>query len=931
MARFLVGLNKPIADKVDMTTYTCLTELVHFAKRAERQIATSYKYNASWRHSQQQGDVTPQFQQQGAATPKSSSRGANRYLPTSSKQLDVKGKAVSSSQPTSSTAATQRKTSKIECFKCGGHGHKQAKCPNRRTIIALADGSYDSQSEEEDEFNNVFADLNLNTCEYSVEDGTFELGLNCLAIQPIPTFAHNDLLQDVVSPSFDEITSDDFDELLADFPDLTCSIMNTPSPSLVVRRVLSTQFVAAEQGQRHNLFQSRCKVKGQVCRFIIDGGSCNNIVSALLIEKLGLQPRCHPHPYHMQWLNNSGTVKVSAMIRLSFSIGDYHGEVDCDIVPMQACHLLLGRPWQFDVDSVHFGRSNKHTFIHNDKKVVLIPLSPEEIHASDMARKKREESDKRKLSEIPNTSKDGSWRMCVDCRAINAITVRYRHPIPRLDDMLDELSGSIIFTKIDLRSGYHQIRMKLGDEWKTAFKTKIGLYEWLVMPFGLTNAPSTFMRLMNHVLRAFIGKFVVVYFDDILIYSKSFDEHLDHIRQVLAVLREEKLYGNIAKCTFCTDRVVFLGFVVSADGIQVDEEKVKAIKDWPTPTNVSQKDVPFKWGNEQDQAFNELKTKLCEAPLLQLPDFGKTFEIKCDASGIGIGGVLLQEGKPVAYFSEKLNGPHLNYSVYDKELYALVRVLEVWQHYLLPKEFVIYSDHEALKYLKSQGKLNRRHAKWIEFIETFPYVVKHKLLLQEAHAGGLAVHSTTNFCPFEIVYGFKPHTPMDLLPLPLQEQVNLDAAKRSDFLKKLHDETRRNIEKKSAQYAKQANKGKKKVTFQPGDLVWLHLRKDRFPQQRKSKLSPRGDGPFKVLHKINDNAYKIELPPEYSNVSTTFNVKDLLPFVGEPESRTTPSQEGRLMRTFLAFTHLQMKLHLIKLVQLQEVELNNWRRKFILR
>jgi hypothetical protein len=347
--------------------------------------------------------------------------------------------------------------------------------------------------------------------------------------------------------------------------------------------------------------------------------------------------------------------------------------------------------------------------------------------------------------------------MCVDCRAINNITIRYHHPIPRLDDMLDELSGSIIFSKIDLRSGYHQIRMKLGDEWKTAFKTKFGLYELLVMPFGLTNAPSTFMRFMNDVLRAFIGRFVVVYFDDILIYSTTLEEHLDHLRAIFNALRDARLFGNIDKCTFCTDRVSFLGYVVTPQGIEVDQAKVEAIQSWPGPTTVTEvrsflglagfnrrfvkdfstiagplhelteKGAPFTWGKAQEVAFETLKDRLTHTPLLQLPDFNKTFELECDASGIGLGGVLLLEGKPIAYFSEKLNGASLNYSTYDKELYALVRTsLETWQHYLWPKEFVIHSDHESLKHIRSQTNLNCRHAKWVEFIESFPYVIKHK-------------------------------------------------------------------------------------------------------------------------------------------------------------------------------------------------------------
>lgn len=649
---------------------------------------------------------------------------------------------------------------------------------------------------------------------------------------------------------------------------------------LVARRSLNLQTKTEELEQRENLFHTRCMVQGKLCSLIIDGGSCTNVASETMVQKLGLKVKKHPKPYRLQWLNEEGEMKVTNQVTVPIIIGMYEDEILCDVLPMEAGHILLGRPWQSDRRVIHDGFTNKHSSEFNGRKTVLVPMTPKEVHQDQLQLKNRKEN-KDKLVEtksksnnfyakagdikkilyskqpvllfvykeaflgltdlapvlpsemtsllqeyqdvfpedspkglppvrgiehqidfvpgviLPNRpayrtnpvetkelqrkveelmekghireslspcavpvllvpKKDGSWRMCVDCRAINNITVKYRHPIPKLDDMLDELHGSCIFSKIDLKSGYHQIRMKEGDEWKTAFKTKHGLYEWLVMPFGLTNAPSTFMRLMNHVLRAFIGVFVVVYFDDILIYRKCLEEYLEHLESVLSVLRKEELYANLKKCTFCTDNLVFLGFVVSADGVKVDEEKVKDIRDWPSPktvgevrsfhglagfyrrfvkdfstiaaplTEVIKKDVGFKWGEAQETAFQCLKEKLTHSPLLILPDFTKTFEIECDASGIGIGAVLMQDRRPIAYFSEKLGGATLNYATYDKELYALVRALQTWQHYLWPKEFVIHTDHESLKYLKGQNKLSKRHAIWVEFIETFPYVIKYK-------------------------------------------------------------------------------------------------------------------------------------------------------------------------------------------------------------
>lgn len=364
--------------------------------------------------------------------------------------------------------------------------------------------------------------------------------------------------------------------------------------------------------------------------------------------------------------------------------------------------------------------------------------------------------------------KDGSWRMCVDSRAINKITVRYRFPIPRLDDLLDQIGAASVFSKLDLKSGYHQIRIRLGDEWKTAFKTREGLFEWLVMTFGLSNAPSTFIRFMNQALRPFIGKFVVVYFDDILIFSMTLAEHLDHLREVLLVLRRDKLFATKKKCEFGSSQVHFLGYIVSASRLAVDPSKVEAIKTWPTPspltetrsfhglasfyrrfvaqfsslmaplTDCIRREGQFVWTAEADMAFEAIKTKPSSAPILALPDFSQVFELHCDASKTGIGAVLSQRGRPIAFFSEKISGARMRYSTYDIEFYAVVKSIKHWRHYLFHKEFVLFTYHDELKHLSSQDKVSARHAAWVAYLQQFTFVIKHTSGLSNRVADALS-------------------------------------------------------------------------------------------------------------------------------------------------------------------------------------------------
>ncbi|GKC78823.1 putative reverse transcriptase domain-containing protein [Tanacetum coccineum] len=585
---------------------------------------------------------------------------------------------------------------------------------------------------------------------------------------------------------------------------------------------------AEEARQDPNIVTGTFTLNDHFATTLFDSGADYSFVSNTFIPLLGIEPSELGFRYEIE-------IASGQLVEIDKVIKGYRLEIEGHVFDID---LILFGHGSFDVIIGMDWLSNYKAEIVCHEKVVRIPLfdgklipgatpvakSPYRLAPSELEElsgQLKELQDKGFIR--PSSSpwgapvlfvkkKDGSFRMCIDYRELNKLTVKNRYPLPRIDDLFDQLQGSQFFSKIDLRSGYHQLRVHEDDIPKTAFRTRYGHFEFTVMPFGLTNAPAVFMDLMNRVCRPYLDKFVIVFIDDILIYSKTQEEHVEHLRLVLELLKKEKLYAKFSKCEFWLREVQFLGHVINGNGIHVDPSKIEAVKNWKaprTPTEVrsflglagyyrrfienfskiaksltilTQKTLPDRsedfvvycdaswiglgcvingdgihvdpskieavknWkaprtstevrsflglagyyrrvrlsigGEEQELAFQTLKDKLCNAPVLALPDGSEDFVVYCDASWIGLGCVLMQKGKVIAYASRQLKNHEKNYMTHDLELGAVVFALKIWRYYLYGTKSVIYTDHKSLQHIFSQKELNMRQRHWIELFSDY--------------------------------------------------------------------------------------------------------------------------------------------------------------------------------------------------------------------
>ncbi|GAU29258.1 hypothetical protein TSUD_392080 [Trifolium subterraneum] len=540
-------------------------------------------------------------------------------------------------------------------------------------------------------------------------------------------------------------------------------------PKKVTGKVFALNGEGADQVD--NLIRGTCFIHDTPLIAIIDTGATHSFISMDCMKRLNIPV------YEMSGCMNiktpaSGSVITRLVCRnCPVSVFGRHFGMDLVCIPLSGIDVIFGMNWlvfnQVHINccekTVIFPRSEGSLSLMNGEevkeslndhgglfmvfgslkleggvKLEELPVVSEfsNVFPEDISDLPPEREVEFSIDLVPGTSpismapylllvkkKEGSMRLCIDYRQLNKATIKNK--------------------------------VKTEDVPKTAFRTRYGHHEYTVMPFGVTNAPGVFMEYMNRIFHSFLDKFVVVFIDDILVYSKSEEEHKEHLRIVLQVLKEKKLYAKLSKCEFWLKEVNFLGHVISSGGIAVDPAKVDAVMKWGTPESVSEirsflglagyyrrfiegfskmalpltlltrKDQAFVWDEKCEKSFQELKKKLTTAPVLILPDAKESFVVYCDASKLGLGGVLMQKGKVVAYASRQLKVHERNYPTHDLELAVVVFALKVWRHYLYGSRFEVFSDHKSLKYLFDQKELNMRQQRWLEFLKDYDFELSY--------------------------------------------------------------------------------------------------------------------------------------------------------------------------------------------------------------
>ncbi|GJV22322.1 putative reverse transcriptase domain-containing protein [Tanacetum coccineum] len=481
-----------------------------------------------------------------------------------------------------------------------------------------------------------------------------------------------------------------------------------------------------------------------------------SFVSISLASKLNIPPITIDTFYNIE-MANGNLISTNTVIQgANLTLLNQHFKIDIMPIKLGSFNIVIGMDWLskyhariiYDEKVIHIPINDETLIIREDILVVrkFPEVFPEDLPGlppvrQELSNQLQELSDRGFIR--PSTSpwgapilfvkrKDGSFRMCIDYWELNKLIVKNRYPLLRIDDLFDQLQGSSVYSKIDLRSCYHQLRVSDKDIPKTAFRTRYGHYEFQVMPFGLINAPVVFMDLMNHVCKPYMDKFLIVFIDDILIYSRNKEEHANHLRIILELLKKEKFQGllvdptkiksvkNWTSLTTPTEIHQFLGLIDYYRRFIKDFSKIAK-----SLTKLTKKNKKYIRGKDQESAFQLIKQNLCEAPILALPEGNDNFIVYSDASHQGLGAVLMQREKVIAYASRQLKPNEENYTTHDLKLGAVVFTLKIWRHYLYGTKCIVFTDHKSLQHILDQKELNMRQRRWLELLADYDCEIRY--------------------------------------------------------------------------------------------------------------------------------------------------------------------------------------------------------------